>query len=90
MITVNIRKQGGAAVMTIPADILRMLNVGIGAAVEIKPAEDGFLVRPVHGKPRRKCTVQELMRGVSREWSEGVHRETVWARESGPAGRELA
>lgn len=90
MITVNIRKQGGAAVMTIPADILRMLNVGIGAAVEIKPAEDGFLVRPIQPKPRRKYTVQELMRGVSREWSEDVNRETAWVREGGPVGRELA
>jgi antitoxin component of MazEF toxin-antitoxin module len=33
MITVNIRKQGGAAIMTIPADVLKMLNVEVGATI---------------------------------------------------------
>ena len=43
MITANIRKQGNSAVMTIPADILEKVNIRIGATVEIRPAEDGFL-----------------------------------------------
>ena len=30
MITVNIRKQGGATIMTIPADVLKILNAEVG------------------------------------------------------------
>ena len=29
MITLNIRKQGGAAVITIPSDILKLLNIEV-------------------------------------------------------------
>ena len=36
MITVNIRKQGGAAILTIPSDVLKMLDVEVGASLELE------------------------------------------------------
>lgn len=35
MLTVTVRKQGGAAVMTIPADVLKMLDLDIGSVLEL-------------------------------------------------------
>jgi len=90
MITANIRKQGNSAVMTIPADILEKVNIRIGATVEIRPADDGFFVRMTPKMSRKRYSIQELMQGVSKDWAEEIKKETSWAREGGPDGRELA
>jgi antitoxin ChpS len=90
MITANIRKQGKAAVMTIPGDILKKVNISIGAVVEISPADNGFFVRMTPKKARKRYSVQELMQGVTKDWANEIKNETSWARNGGPAGRELA
>lgn len=90
MITANIRKQGKSAVMTIPADILKKVNISIGATVEIRPADDGFFVRMTPRKTRKRYSIQELMQGVTNDWAEEIKNETAWAREGSPEGRELA
>lgn len=89
MITVNIRKQGGAAVMTIPADILKMLNVEVGATLALEVDQGGFTARPIRGVGRKRYSLAELMRGVTPEDMTALNQETAWAREGEPAGREL-
>lgn len=47
MIIVNIRKQGGAAIMTIPANVLKLLDLEVGATLELQVVDGGFTARPV-------------------------------------------
>ncbi len=89
MITVNIRKQGGAAVMTIPADVLKLLNVEVGATLELEVGQGVFTARPVSHEIRKRYSLAELMRGVTREDMAALNEETAWAREGEPTGREL-
>lgn len=90
MITANIRKQGGAAIMTIPADILKMISVGIGSTVEIQPTNDGFFVRAPRKKGRKQYTLKELLAGQTEECARELKTQTAWAREGRAVGRELA
>lgn len=90
MINVNIRKQGGAAIMTIPADVLKVLNVGVGATLELDVHDGAFVARPARQSQHKRYSLAELMRGVTPEIMAGLNAETEWAREGGSAGRELA
>ena len=89
MITVNIRKQGGAAIITIPADVLKMLDVEVGAALELEVTQGAFTARPVRAESRKRYSLAELMRGVIQEDMDAIHEETAWSREGEPVGREL-
>ena len=90
MITVNIRKQGGAAIMTIPSDVLKMLNVEVGATLELDVTNGAFTARPTHQVVRKRYTLAELLNGVTPEDMAALNADTAWAREGGPVGRELA
>lgn len=90
MITVNIRKQGGAAVMTIPADVLKVLNVEVGTTLELDVRDGVFVARPVRKTQRKRYSLAELMRGVTPEMMTQLNAETEWAREGDSVGRELA
>jgi antitoxin ChpS len=86
MITVHIRKQGGAAIMTIPASVLKILNVGIGSELEIKVSQEGFTANPAK---RKRYTLKELLRGVTTKNIKALNEETKWAREGESVGREI-
>lgn len=90
MITVNIRKQGGAAIMTIPADVLKVLNAQVGSTLELDVSDGAFVARPVHKVQRKRYSLAELMRGVTPEIMAGLNAETEWARDGDSVGRELA
>jgi antitoxin ChpS len=89
MITVNIRKQGGAAIITIPADVLKMLNVDIGATLEIEVSNGAFIARPASPPARKHYSLTELLRGITPEVAAEINAETAWAREGESVGREL-
>jgi antitoxin ChpS len=89
MTTVNIRKQGGAAVMTIPADVLKKLAVGLGEALELDVTDGVMVARPARTRSRRRYSVSELLEGVTPAVARAMTRESV-ARHVGPSvGREL-
>ena len=88
MITVAIRKQGGAAVMTIPAQVLKHLNVEVGSLLEVLPQDHGFVARTVQPK-RRRLTVAELTEGLDAKTLKALHRATRDAREGDDVGREI-
>lgn len=92
MITVNIRKQGGAAIMTIPSDILKMLDVEVGASLELEVADGAFTARParrVRPAARKRYTLAELLRGATAKDLAALQLDTAWSREGESVGREL-
>ena len=88
MISVNIRKQGGAAVMTIPSDVLRVLNLHVGSQVMLDVTKGDLVVRPVRVQQKR-YSLQELLHGITSKVIKEMRNETVWAREGDSIGREI-
>lgn len=89
MITVNVRRQGGAAVITIPSDVLKMLNLEIGATLELAVSKDALTARPIPKSTRKRYSLSELLEGVTPEKMSALHKKTAWARKGKPMGREI-
>lgn len=89
MITVNIRKQGGAAVMTIPADVLKMLDTEVGATLELEVSQGMFIARPAKAA-RKRYSLAELLHGATPEVLAELNQLTAASREGEPVGKELA
>ncbi len=88
MLVTKIRKQGGAAVVTLPAEVLRQLDAGIGEDLSIVVSQHTVILRPARGE-RRRYSLKELLAGVTEQDMQSLAEDTVWAREGDPAGREL-
>jgi antitoxin ChpS len=86
---VSIRRQGGAAIMTIPAEVLKALHLDVGTQVEVAVTADGFTARPLEKPKRRRYSLRELLRGATPETMRRLQDETTWAHEGAPVGREL-
>lgn len=89
MSVVSIRRQGGAAVMTIPAEVLKTLRMDVGAELELSVSKDSFTARPKRKPGRKRYSLRELLRGATPEVMRELESETQWAREGDPIGREL-
>jgi antitoxin ChpS len=90
MITVHVRKQGGAAVITIPSDVLKMLDLEVGATLALDVTSKGFTARPISVDTRKRYSLTELLQGVTLENMKALKKETAWAREGGSVGDEIA
>ncbi|BDB14091.1 AbrB/MazE/SpoVT family DNA-binding domain-containing protein [Acidithiobacillus ferrooxidans] len=88
MLVTRIRKQGGAAVVTLPAEVLRQLDAGIGEDLSIEVSQHTVIMRPARGE-RRRYNLEELLAGVTGQDMQILAGDTAWAREGDPAGREL-
>ncbi len=86
-LTSKIRKQGGAAVMTIPPAVLKLMNIEVGAQVELVVANGALVARPIV-RSRKRYPLAELLQGS--EDVAALNAATDWAREGGPVGREIA
>jgi antitoxin ChpS len=86
---VSIRRQGGAAIMTIPAEVLKTLHLDVGAQMDIAVTDEGFTARPVEHPKRRRYTMKELLRGATPETMRQLQEDTAWAHEGPSVGREL-
>jgi antitoxin ChpS len=93
MMTVQVRKQGGAAVMTIPADILNVLDLHVGSRLQILPQLDGFSVRAVAeiAPPSavKRLSLRELLRGASAENMKSLRLQSAGALDGAAVGNEL-
>lgn len=89
MITANIRKQGGAAIITIPSDVLKILNIDIGSILELEITKDGFIAHSIDHKVHERYTLDELLHGVTPKSIKALNNATKSAREGKPVGREL-
>ena len=85
-VTSKIRRQGGAAVMTIPPTLLRQMEVDIGSEVSLSVAEGELTVRPVRGS-RKRYSLAELLQGSDE--IAALNAETAWAMDGDPVGREI-
>jgi antitoxin ChpS len=89
MAIVNIRRQGGAAIMTLPAEALKALGVDVGAKLEIEVVGGAITARPAAKSIRRRYSLRELLRGATPDAMCLLNDDTAWAREGDPVGREL-
>lgn len=90
MITVNVRKQGSSAIMTIPSDALKIMGVEIGDTLVLEVQGGQFTARPLRKVGRKRYRLSELLKGVTQEKMDALINETAWAQEGGPAGKEIA
>ena len=90
MVTVCVRKQGGAAVITIPSAILRLLNLEIGAMLELDVKKGTLIARPDTGSKPKRYTLAELLEGATPESIKALNKKTSWARQGNIQGAELA
>lgn len=90
MLSMQLRKQGGATVITIPPSVLRELHLTVGEALEMN-IQDGLLVlKPGPTKKKRtRLTVKQLTQGITPAVAKAMQQETAWAHEGEPVGREL-
>jgi len=88
MITAHIRKQGGASIMTIPAQILKILDIDVGSTLELNLTKGGFIAHPITHR-RKRFTLKELLHGTTPKKLKDLNEETKWAREGKSVGREL-
>jgi antitoxin ChpS len=82
----KIRRQGGAAVITIPPALLKLMEMEIGTEVSLSVAEGRLIARTV-SPSKRRYSITELLKGA--EVIAELNAETAWAREGDPVGREL-
>lgn len=89
MIDINVRKQGGAAVLTIPADIMKLLKIQVGAKLTLDVVEGELIIRTKKSNARRRYTLSELLVGATPKNMRELNKATEWAREGSSVGREL-
>ncbi len=91
MSTVSIRRQGGAAIMTIPSGALKALQLDVGSKVEVEVEVRGgtLVARPTAKQSRRRYSLRELLKGATPAAMKRLNEETAWAREGDSIGREL-
>jgi antitoxin ChpS len=86
-VTSKIRRQGGAAVITIPPALLKLMDLDVGAQVSLTVSEGELIARPVKSS-RKRYSLNELLQGS--EALTELNAETEWAREGNPVGREIS
>lgn len=86
-ITTKIRRQGGAAIVTIPPALLQMMQTQVGDQLSLAVTDGALIARPIEKAPRR-YTLSELLKG-SQEM-EKLSSETAWTLDGDAVGREIA
>lgn len=88
MITLKVRKQGGAAVITLPSDVLKLLNIEVGDTLTLDVSGKKIIIRPVD-KSEKRYSLAELLEGVTADDMKAVAKETEWFRKGKSVGREI-
>lgn len=86
-ITSKIRKQGDAAVMTIPPALLKLMGLDVGSQVTLS-VEHGKLVAQPGAPARKRYSMVELLKGAA--GMNQLNAEVAWAQDGEPVGREIA
>lgn len=90
MLSMPLRKQGGAAIVTIPTSVMQKLNLKVGEELAMDVRNGALVVTPVKVNRSRRLSLAELMVGVTPARVKSLNRDTAWAREGSAIGRELA
>jgi antitoxin ChpS len=89
MLSMPLRKQGGAAVITIPPSVLKSMHLSVGMQIDMD-LRDGALVLQPSSPKRKRYTIAQLLEGATPKLAKALVDDTAWAREGSPVGRELA
>ena len=84
MHTTNLRKVGGSVMLAVPPALLDLLQLGVGARVELR-LEDGRLV--VMPRPRPRYSLDELLAQCD-ETAPAAAGDRAWI-DAKPVGHEL-
>lgn len=90
MLTMPLRKQGGAAVVTIPPSLLNLLDLKVGSELQMEVREGVLLLVPSKRPKRVRYSLAQLLEGATPATVKALNLETAWAREGEAQGRELA
>jgi antitoxin ChpS len=74
--------------MTIPADVLKLLDVEVGSMLQLEVANGAIMLHSAVS--RKRYRLAELLRGVTPDLMAKLNADTAWARDGAPVGRELA
>jgi antitoxin ChpS len=86
-IITKIRRQGGAAVITIPPVLLKMLDAEIGAQLSLVVSDGELIARPVEITPKR-YPLSELLKGA--DTMAKLNADVAWAQDGDPVGHEIS
>lgn len=89
MIQVQVRRQGGAAIMTIPADLLKLIHAEVGTVMRVDVVDGALVARPQECVPTQRYSLDELLQGVTPEMMAALADATAESREGVAVGREL-
>ena len=83
----KIRKQGGAAVMTIPPALLKLMDLDVGSQVTLS-VEHGKLVAQPAAPARKRYSMAELLKGAA--GMKRLNAKVAWAQDGDPVGHEIS
>jgi antitoxin ChpS len=86
-IITKIRRQGGAAVVTIPPAILKTMELQVGDQLSLEMHDGELVVKPIR-KTQRRYKLSELLEGG--EVVSSLNADMAWAMEGDPVGHEIS
>lgn len=90
MLSMPLRKQGGAAVVTIPPSVLKSLDLKVGSELQMEVLDGKLVLMPMLASKRKRYTLAQLLVGASPATIKALNKVTAWSREGDAFGRELA
>ncbi len=90
MLSMPLRKQGGAAIVTIPPSVLKSLDLKIGAELQMDVRDGALVMVPAVPSKRKRYTLAQLLEGATPKVVKALNDETAWFRDGDAVGRELA
>ncbi|MCU7251631.1 AbrB/MazE/SpoVT family DNA-binding domain-containing protein [Pseudomonas koreensis] len=85
-VTSKIRRQGGAAVITIPPTLLKLLHLEVGAQLELNVVDGELVARPLTPPARKRYSLAELLEGA--EELQALNAQAAEGLDGEPVGRE--
>lgn len=90
MLSMPLRKQGGAAIVTIPPSVLKSLDLKIGVELQMDVRDGALVMIPTIPSKRKRYTLAQLLEGATPKAVKALNDDTAWSREGEQRGRELA
>ena len=89
MLSMPLRKQGGAAVVTIPPSVLKSLDIKVGAELRMDVRDGALVIVPALPAKRKRYTMAQLLEGATPKTMKALNVQTAWSRAGRAVGREL-
>jgi antitoxin ChpS len=90
MLSMPLRKQGGAAIVTIPPSVLKSLDLKIGVELQMAVRDGALVLVPAKPTKPKRYTLAQLLEGATPKTIKALNDETAWFRGGDAVGRELA